>query len=169
MKDIFVRQEQDGDELAIYNLHMAAFGQKAEAEIVEKLRQSGDSYLSLLAESEGELVGHVIYSRVNVQQNPESLSVLGLGPIAVLPRYQKLGVGSSLVQKSLKLCESKGIAAIVLLGHTSYYPRFGFEPASHYDLYFRGQDIGDAFMVKALKAYALQKLSGDVHYKAAFD
>jgi putative acetyltransferase len=166
---ITIRSERPEDKDAVYAVNRAAFGREDEARLVDTMRQAGDLSLSLVALVAGRIVGHVAFSSVTIQHNPTGLMVLGLAPIAVLPDYQRQGVGKALILEGLAQCRAMGTDAIVLVGHTSYYPRFGFLPASRYDLKYKGEDFGDAFMILEITQGAAAQLSGRVDYVAAFD
>ncbi len=168
MDKLLIRPESASDKDAVYSLNCLAFGRKDEADLVESVRQAGQVALSLVALLDDQLIGHILYSPVSVEHNPEKYKVWGLGPIAVLPEYQCQGVGKELIYTSLDACKSLAVEAVVLLGHKTYYPKFGFEPASKYHLKFKGQDLGDAFMALELSKGVLASLSGAVHYVPAF-
>lgn len=166
---ITIRAEHSEDKTTVYAVNRAAFEREDEARLVDTMRQKGDLSLSLVALLAGRIVGHVAFSPVTTQHNPTGLRVWGLAPIAVLPDYQRQGVGQALIREGLAQCRAMGIDAVVLLGHTSYYPRFGFVPASRYDLQYKGEDFAEAFMILELTAGAAAQLSGRVDFAAAFD
>jgi putative acetyltransferase len=168
MDKLLIRPESASDKDAIYTLNSLAFAQTDEADLVNTVREAGQIALSLVALLGDRLVGHVLYSDVSVEHNPEKYKVWGLGPVAVLPDHQRQGVGKQLIYASLDECKSLAVDAVVLLGHTSYYPKFGFEPASNYNLKFKSQDLGDAFMALELSKGVLASLSGAVYYVPAF-
>ena len=169
MNNLLIKPESPAEQEAIWMIHRAAFGRSAEADLVNAIRNAGQMTLSLVARSKEMPVGHILYSPVSLETNPQHYRVWGLGPIAVLPEYQRQGVGRQLIKTSLEQCKGFGVDTVVLLGHTSYYPKFGFEPASRYGLKFKGEDFGDAFMVLELRKGALASLAGAVHYVPAFD
>ncbi len=124
-----IRPEQPGDETAIHALTHAAFADaphssQTEAFIVDALRTHGALAISLVAEDEDALVGHVALSPVQLSDGTEGW--YGLGPISVLPSRQGQGVGSALMRAALKALEKEGAAGCVLLGEPGYYGRFGF-------------------------------------------
>jgi putative acetyltransferase len=125
---VAIRPERPDDAEAIAAVHRAAFGKDEEPEIVERLRAGPDFLpeLSLVAEEDGAIVGHTILSRARLDGRP----VLALGPIGVVPDRQRDGVGAALMHASLEAAGKAGEGLIVLLGHPTYYPRFGFVPAS---------------------------------------
>jgi putative acetyltransferase len=144
--DVTIRAERPGDEDAISAVHRDAFEADDVPRIVELLRPS-DAYvpeLSLVAERDGEIVGHVILSRGFLDER----RVLALGPLGVLPEHQRSGVGEALMRRSLDRARELGHELVVLLGHTTYYPRFGFVPAR--SLGITGAWDSDAFMALEL-------------------
>ncbi len=94
---------------------------------------------------------------------------MGLGPMAVLPNFQRQGVGSALVEAGLSACRAARELVVVVLGHPSYYPRFGFQPAWDFGLYYLTPRPNPAFMVRELERGALQGRTGEVVYHAAFN
>ncbi|MEN8106563.1 MAG: N-acetyltransferase [Pseudomonadota bacterium] len=131
MHAITVRPESSGDARAIDVVHISAFGGEAEALLVSALREAS-SYnreLSLVAELNGRIVGHVLLTRVPLRKHGEEKNVLALGPMSVVPSQSHRGIGSELIQACVNLAREKGYGAIVVLGHPEYYQRFGFRPA----------------------------------------
>jgi putative acetyltransferase len=124
-----IRPEQPGDHAAIRKLHEIAFAPSAvEAEIVDALRADHDHVpeLCLVAEQDGEIVGHVMVSEAMVGDH----RALGLGPIAVAPTHQHRGIGAELMRATIERAKQTDYTLIALLGHPAYYPRFGFVPAA---------------------------------------
>lgn len=169
MQGLLIKPETSEDQDVIYAINHAAFKQIDEAELVNQVRRDGHIALSLLAFLNDEAVAHILYSPVTTESNPQNHTVWGLGPVAVLPAFQKQGVGKALIWQSLEQCKTQGTSAIVVLGHPTYYPQFGFEPANKYGLSFRGEYDGEAFMVQELVQGTLASLSGAVHYVPAFE
>ena len=124
-----VRVERPGDEVAIAAVHEAAFGQPDEARIVHDLRGTPAFVpaLSLVAEQEGAVVGHILFPRVGLEGAPRD--VLALAPVGVVPERQGQGIGAALVRAGLEAAERLDEPLVIVLGHAAYYPRFGFEPA----------------------------------------
>ena len=134
---VAVRAERAGDAAdagAVRAVNLAAFPTDAEARLLDALRSSGDydPAWSLLAEVEGAIVGHCLLTTATLERPDGSLAagrVLALGPIAVIPAWQGRGVGATLMREAVARCEAAGVAAVALLGHPTYYPRFGFGSA----------------------------------------
>lgn len=149
-----VRPETPADFAAIAAVVEAAFRQADEARIVDEIRVS-DGYvpeLSFVAEERGDVVGHTMLSYVGLEHSPRRL--LELAPMAVLPEWQRQGVGSALARASLAAADERGEPLVLVLGHPSYYPRFGFRPASELGILPPDDDIPDeAFMALPLQAY----------------
>ena len=127
---VLVREESPRDIDAIHSVTMAAFANarysnRAEQFIVAALRTAGALSVSLVAESAGKVIGHVAVSPVEVSDG--SRNWFGLGPISVLPAYQRKGVGSKLMREALNDLREGGAAGCVLLGNPKYYGRFGFK------------------------------------------
>jgi putative acetyltransferase len=162
------RLPRSNDLEAVLAVHRAAFGRGDEAELVRRLCEAGDNTCELLAETETDVIGHVMYSPCRIEHGDDS-RVVGLAPVGVLPTWQGQGVGTALIHQSLDAMRSEGrIRAVVVLGEPSYYARFGFTPASRAGLHdtYGG---GDAFMVLALQPGGLDGYQGRVDYAPAFD
>jgi putative acetyltransferase len=114
------------DEAGIRDVHLAAFPTDAEARLVERLRAHGHHVISLVAEQDGKIVGHILFSPVLAG----ACHGLGLAPLAVLPDHQRQGIGSALVREGLAICKDLICEFVVVLGHPDYYQRFGFRRAS---------------------------------------
>ena len=163
-----VRQETPSDEGEIHALHTVAFGGPTEAAIVGALRKDSRLEISLVAQLESTVVGHIAFSPVSVDGRPD-LRALGLGPMAVLPAFQRRGIGSLLVSAGLEECTARGVELVVVLGHPEYYPRFGFRPAAALGLRYQSTAFDPAFFVRELRAEALVGLRGFVRYHVSFD
>jgi putative acetyltransferase len=121
-----IRPERPDDIAAIQAVNRQAFGQADEAVLVDALRDGGFAVASLVAEDAGRIVGHILFSRLPVAAGGRIVEGAALAPMAVMPDRQREGIGSALVRAGLVACRAAGIAAVVVLGHPDYYPRFGF-------------------------------------------
>jgi putative acetyltransferase len=162
-----IRREMPVDKPAVRRVHEAAFGRPDEADVVDRLRESAGSYLSLVALDGGEVIGHIAFSPVTMSPPHPALSALGLAPTAALPSFQRRGVGSALVREGLEACRRAGAGAVFVLGHPDYYPRFGFEPAAAHGI---GNAYGappEAFLAIELTSGALRDVTGTALYDPA--
>jgi len=163
-----VRPERDGDHAAVRSLLEAAFETPAEAGLVETLR-GGEGAISLVAEQSGGVVGHALFTPVAVGAGRARRAAVALGPMAVRPDRQRLGIGTELMRVGLDACRTAGHDACFVLGHPAYYPRAGFQPAPPLGLTCRWPVPDEVFMVAELKPGALDDLHGPVAYDPAFD
>lgn len=161
MRDLWVRQAREDDAPAIAALNDIAFGTPDEARIVAQLAKDGDSLASLVAHNDRENLGHIQFFRILI--DGEAVAA-GLGPMSVLPDFQRRGIGSALIRFGLTLMEGQGHALVFVLGHPGYYPRFGFETGMAKA--FLAPWSGPAFMVKRLGKDA--PLKGRLTYPDAF-
>jgi len=162
-----VRAEAPDDQDAIRRVNRAAFPTAAEAQLVDALRREADPFVSLVAELDGDIVGHIAFSPVELDAD-RSLKLLGLGPMAVLPERQRQGIGSALVHAGCAQCRDTGAVALVVLGHPQFYPRFGFAPARRFGIDCEYDVPDDAFMLLELVPGALSGRAGRVRYHPAF-
>jgi putative acetyltransferase len=159
-------EERPEHRAAIAALHRVAFGGDFEAALVERLHRDGLVIASLVALEDGDVVGHILFSALEVEIDGRKLKAAALAPMAVWPDRQGRGIGSNLVRRGLDVLKRRGIAAVIVLGHESYYPRFGFSAALARKL--AAPFSGDAFMVLELTPGALAGERGTVRYPAAF-
>jgi len=122
---MIIRDETPEDAAAVRQVVNVAFGQTDEADLIDALRESGDAVISLVAEDDGEIAGHILFSRL---QAPERC--LGLAPVAVAPSRQDQGIGATLVREGLARAKRDGWQAVFVVGEPDYYGRFGFSPAA---------------------------------------
>jgi putative acetyltransferase len=176
---MLIRREQPSDVEAVRELHRLAFAKRAtdeapardgsvEADLVDELRDDGDlvAPLCLVAEQDGVVVGHVAVSRAKLDDKPAAL--VAIGPIGVLPARQNTGVGSAMMHATIAAADALGERGIVLLGHPTYYPRFGFGPAVDHGI-TPPHDWGPAyFMLRRLDAWD-GGLRGAFRYAPAFE
>lgn len=167
---ISIREERPKDIPAIKKINELAFGQPQEANIVDKLRRSCDGLLSLVAVVGDDIVGHILFSPVEVECNHVIIRGMGLAPMAVLPEWQRQGIGSALVQHGLAILRERLCPFVIVLGHPEYYPRFGFTPASAYGLKSQWDNIPDeAFMLLVFSQDAMRNVHGVVKYRDEFN
>lgn len=167
-----IRQETPFDIPAIHIVNQKAFGGRdAEAMLVDDIRQSEHFIpeLSLVADENGQIVGHILFSRIHVETEDGPVPALALAPMAVLPEYQKIGIGSELVKQGLSTSKRLGHSIVIVLGHSGYYPRFGFSASAAKSLECPYGDCGAAWMALELVAGALQGIRGRVVYPSAFN
>jgi putative acetyltransferase len=161
---IEIREEQPGDIGAIREVHRGAFGQEEEGNIVDALRTNGAALLSLVAILDRRVVGHIMYSPLLVGD------VMGaaLGPMAVLPEHQRQGIGSGLVEAGSQQLRQNGCPFIVVVGHSMFYPRFAFRPASTYGITCEWDVADDVFMVLVLDETKMPGVVGVAKYRPEF-
>lgn len=166
--NITIRDEAPQDLEAVYTVNEQAFGAEAEAELVNLLRSNGKAVISLVADANGMIVGHILFSPVTVEPPRANWNGLGLAPLAVSPEWQRQGIGKELVKHGIERCRSLGIELVVVLGHPEYYPKFGFQKASDFGITNEYQ-ADEAFMVLELVPGTLQRSGGLVKYAPEFN
>lgn len=159
-----IRSEQPADRTAIRNLLTAAFPSDLEARLVDQLRDAGRLLISLVAEKEGTIVGHVAFSPVTV---PSGALGVGLAPVAVAETHRRQGIAASLIREGLDACRERNMGWAVVLGDPAYYARFGFRPAVEFGLIDEYQG-GPAFQCLELIPLALPANAGLVRYAPEF-
>jgi len=161
---ITVRDEQPADLAAIRAVNDAAFDQPLEGRIVDALRTHDAVRLSLVAEVDGRIVGHILFSPVT----SAGAEGLGLGPMAVTPDQQRRGVGAALIAAAMSRLRATGCPYVVVLGHHDYYTRFGFVPASRHGLRCEWDVPDEAFMVHVIDPAATTAAAGLIRYRSEF-
>jgi putative acetyltransferase len=164
--DFEIRDEQFGDQREVWQVNEAAFGHSDEADLVDRLRDEGVVLLSLVAELRGQIVGHILFSRMSIETAQGTLPAVSLAPMAVLGSHQRRQVGSHLVRHGLDRLRARGERIVIVLGHKDYYPRFGF--TADKARYLSSPFPPDAFMALELSEGALSDVRGAVRYPAAF-
>lgn len=152
---------------AIGHVHRLAFGRDDEARLVDALREGGYARVSLVAENDGQVVGHVLFADLPIITDQGTVAALALAPLAVLPACQGQGIGSALVLRGLELCKEQGHRIVVVLGHPGFYRRFGFSTKLAAELRspFSGRP---SFMAAELVSGALDGVAGRVEYPPPF-
>ena len=175
---VIVRLERPGDEAAVRAVNRAAFPGPEEAAIVDAIRADApEGWHSLVAAgaprspADGVIVGHLLLSPTPIEDDDGEVlgTALAIGPVAVLPELQYRGIGSALMGAAMSLAVARGVPALVLLGHDTYYPRFGFEPARSLGLQPPTEQWPDKhWMARLLPAWS-DDLRGTVRFHEAFE
>jgi putative acetyltransferase len=168
MKNIKIREERPADSKGVWEVNAAAFETEVEANLVNLIRESGIPYISIVAEQDGKLTGHILFTPVELEGDDSGLRLAGLGPMAVIPNLQNQGIGSELVRAGIEQCRLRGFDAIVVLGHPGYYPRFGFVPSVDYNIVSEYDVPEEAFMILELSKGCLKGKQGRIKYHKAF-
>ncbi|PTR23970.1 putative acetyltransferase [Luteibacter sp. OK325] len=162
-----VRAATPDDLDAIVEVHRAAFGRDAEADLVRRLVAAGRASISLVAvDEEDTVLGHVLFSPVTIEEGDDGKS-LGLSPVAVHPDHQRQGIGHDLVEEGIGACFVQDARAVFVLGSPAYYTQFGFAKASAHDLR-DAYEGGNAFQVLPLTIDGLAGYRGRVDYAPEF-
>ena len=167
-RGVTVRGEALGDGPAVHRVNALAFERPNEARLVDALREAARPYISLVAMDGERVVGHILFTPVAVESASGTWTALGLAPMAVLPECQRRGIGSRLVREGLAACARQGHLVVVVLGHSNYYPRFGFVRAVTKGLRCEYPVPDEAFMVAELLPAALAGRTGLVKYRPEF-
>jgi putative acetyltransferase len=151
---LIIRPETAADRDAIRRVNDEAFGEPIEAKLVDAIRES-DRYvpeLSLVAVSEGQTLGHVISSYVDV--DPGTRRVLQVGPLAVLPLHQRRGIGTALMEETIRIADARAEPLLLIEGNPKYYERFGFSRADAVGIEPPPEALGPQyFMIRPLATY----------------
>jgi putative acetyltransferase len=161
---ITIRQERPGDIGAVRHVNRRAFARDDEADIVDALRANEAALLSLVASLDDRVVGHIMYSPAVIGD----LTGAALGPMAVLPEYQRQGIGSRLVAAGNQQLVVEGCPFVVVVGHPTFYPRFGFTPASARGITCRWKVPDEVFMVLVLDETRMGRVAGMATYRDEF-
>ncbi|ETT79283.1 GNAT family N-acetyltransferase [Bacillus mycoides] len=171
---VTIRQEQKNDYRKTEEVVQQAFlneefSDKKEHELVKRIREC-DAFipeLSIVAVDE-EIVGHIMLSKITIEQDGTTVDSLALAPVSVTPSHQKKGIGGKLITAALEKAKELGYESVVVLGHPEYYPKFGFKKASDWNIKAPFEVPDEVFMVIELGENALQGVEGIVQYSSAF-
>lgn len=166
---VTIRPERAADAHAVRAVHEAAFGEPGVARIVADTRPTDryDAQLSLVAEDCERIVGHVLLSYADLRRDSDTVRVLVLGPIGVLPEHQGRGIGSALVRAALQAADVCGEPLVALLGNPAYYSRFGFVLASQLGISAPPGDPPEHFQAVPLREHD-PAFRGTLFWHAAF-
>lgn len=164
-----IREEQASDIEKIWAVNTQAFATDAEAKLVNALRNSHCTYISLVAETENNVIGHILFSPVELTGSKNKLKMMGLAPMAVLSQQQNKKIGSKLVETGLERCQLLGYDVVVVLGHPNYYPRFGFVPSVKFGIKSEYAVPDEVFMLFAIAPESLKNQQGVIKYHEAFN
>ncbi len=164
-----IRREQPSDSAKIAKIYTKGFDTDAEIILVNSLRTSGIPYISLVYEEGNDVIGHALFTPVDLVGDDSDVQIVGLAPICVLPREQYCGVGSSLVYAGLDECRSEGYDAVVALGYTGFYLKFGFVPSVEFGITTEFNVPAEVFVAQELKPGALKGRQGCIKFQQAFD
>lgn len=173
--EIILRQENKNDFESVFHLIEKAFEKEEYSDhkeqfLVERLRKS-DAFipeLSIVAEIDNKIVGHILFTKLQIKNESETFPSLALAPVSVLPEFQGKGIGSKLILHGHEIAKSLGYKSVILLGHQDYYPRFGYELCEKYNIKMPFDVPAENCMVIALTEDGLKEVSGEVVYPSAF-
>lgn len=163
IRGIEIREAGSDDRAEIGRLLTAAFKGDAEAKLAEDLVRAGDAVLELVAIHDQGMAGHLLFSRLQIQEDGSRLPVVALAPVAVTPALQGTGIGTTLIEHGHAMLQQAGERLCVVLGDPAYYRRFGYE-------HDRAADFASDYQSPALQAIAWGDApsSGRLVYPAAF-
>ena len=164
--NIKIRLRVSADDAAIAAVVAAAFGGPDEAALIAQLRADGDMVAEFVALETATVIGHIAFSRLNVQAGSEGLRAVALAPVAVAPGRQRQGIGGALIRHAHSCLHAEGEDLVVVLGHPAYYPQFGF--SSLLAKLLDAPYAGEAFMALELRPGVLAALRWRVAYPRAF-
>lgn len=173
--EINIREENIKDNSYIYNLIKKAFEGAEHADgdehnLVNRLRNS-ENYikeLSLVAVVNGDIVGHIMFTKLFIVNEDTKHESLALAPLSVLPNYQNKGIGSKLINEGLKRAKALGYNSVIVLGSEKYYPRFGFKEAIEFGIEAPFEVPSKNFMAIELVNNSLKDVNGKVVYAKEF-
>jgi len=170
-----IRQERKEDHQTVHDLVERAFRNEevsdhTEQFLVNNLRKS-DAFipqLSLVATSDDKVIGHILLTKIKIKGKHGNCDALALAPVSVLPEYHKMGIGSNLIHEAHRIAKKMGFKSVILLGHESYYPRFGYKKTSTFGITLPFEAPEEICMALELVPDALHNVSGVVVYPKEF-
>ncbi len=162
-----IRKETAADIEAVFEINRSAFPTEEEAQLVNRLRETASPLISLVAEGEQEIIGHILFTPVTLDSDT-NLFLMGLAPMAVNPARQNKGIGTLLARAGIEECRALGAAGLVVLGHPKYYPRFGFSPSANFGIKSKYDGAPEVFMVLELSAEVFAGKAGVISYHSSF-
>jgi len=163
---MLVRSERPEDCAAIRLVNEEAFGRRDEADLVDRLRAQGVVLASFVAEAEGLIAGHILFSRMSIETTDKLVAAVALAPLAVIPKFQRRGIGTMLMAHGLDWLRAQNEQIVLVLGHPDFYQRFGF--STDMARFIESPFNPKSFMALELKPHALDSIRGRVRYPDAF-
>ena len=166
-----IRQESKDDFKAVFEVNRLAFQQESEAKLVELLRDSDAfiSELSLVAELNNQIVGHILFTKIKIVNGDNETESLALAPMAVRPEVQHQGIGGQLIKRGLEIAKALQYKSVIVLGHKDYYPKFGFVPADNWAIKSPYDVPANVFLALELVTDGLKDSRGLVKYPKEFE
>jgi len=167
MWDMYIRETKNADLKDILFIEREAFNSNKEADLTKDMLAdpSANPLLSLIAYIEDQPAGHILFTTGHLLNTPRKIPISFLAPLAVIPKFQRQGIGGSLIKKGLQLLSKSGVELVFVLGHPEYYPRHGFTPAGKLGFetpYPIPEKHANAWMVQALRPGIIGSVSGQV-------
>lgn len=173
--NIIIRKELENDHTEVKEMIKKSFEtaehtDNNEHNLVEKLRKSDNfiEELSLVAEKDGKIIGHVMSTRLDIVSNNKSYISLALAPLSVHPDFQRMGVGTLLIKETFNVAKELEYGSIFVLGSDTYYPKFGFEKSTNFGISAPFDVPSEYFMAIELNEDALKNVSGNLVYAKEF-
>ncbi len=169
---ITIRQENKEDFASVFEVNKLAFAQEGEAKLVDLLRKSSAFIpeLSLVAIIGNTIIGHILFTKIKIVANTKNeTESLALAPMAVIPAFQQQGIGAQLIKSGLTKARELQYPSVIVLGHEHYYPKFGFVPASKWNIQSPYNVPANVFMALELLPDGLKNASGMVKYPKEFE
>ena len=164
---MIIRETKDADLKDILFIEREAFKSDKEANLTKEMLAdpTAKPLLSLIAIIENQPVGHILFTNGKISNNPNKVSISLLAPLAIIPQYQKQGIGGMLIKKGLEILSKSGVDLVFVLGHPKYYPKYGFTPANTFGIkapYPIPEEVADAWMIQTLNPKVIGTVSGKV-------
>lgn len=176
IRNLIIRREERSDFPMVFELIQKAFESEEMSDhreqfLVEKLHWTDNFIpeLSLVAEINKEIVGYILLTKIMIKNSENEFQALALAPVAVLPKFQKQGIGGELIKRAHERAKELGYESVILVGHENYYPKFGYQPAKKFDIHFPVEIPEKNFMAIELVKDGLKNVSGMVIYPPEFN
>ena len=172
---MIIRQEKEADYHSVFHLIRDAFqneihSDRSEHYLVERLRNSKNFIpeLSIVAELDNEIIGYILLTRIKIKNNKNHWNSLALAPVAVLPKLHHQGIGAKLINYAHQKAKELNFNSIVVLGHPTYYPKFGYKMLNQFSIKLPFDAPQENCMAVELTKDSLKDVNGTVEYDKAF-
>lgn len=172
---MLIRQEEEKDHQKVFQVIEEAFrdleySDHQEHFLVERLRKSEAFIpeLSLVAEVNNEIAGHILFTKIIIENTLQSFESLALAPVSVQPSFQHQGIGGMLIEEGHRIAKELGYTSAILIGHENYYPKFGYKKTTNFGISFPFDIPEENGMAIELVKDGLQHINGIVRYPKEF-